>query len=194
MHPLSRRLAALVLLGALPLATTPTQADTLQDVKARGVLRCAVNGAVPGLSFKDAQDHWSGIDVDFCRAVAAAVLGRRDKVELVPTPSSGRFDALRQGKVDLLARNTTWTLSRDLDPDVVFVGILYHDGQGFMVRRDTSTLSARELSRKPVCTAGISGPQNARTYFARNRMSWTSRSSPIPRRRPRPTWPAPVMP
>ena len=170
MHPLSRRLAALVLLGALPLAPTPTQADTLQDVKARGVLRCAVNGAVPGLSFKDAQDHWSGIDVDFCRAVAAAVLGRADKVELVPTPSGDRFAALRQGKVDLLARNTSWTLARDLDPELTFVGVLYHDGQGFMVRRDTSTLSARELSKKPVCAAGSSGPHNARTYFTRNRM------------------------
>ena len=174
----SRRLAALVLLATLPLALAPAQADTLQDVKVRGVLRCGVNGAVPGLSFKDAQGHWSGIDVDFCRAVAVAVFGHQDKLELVPTSDSSRFDALRQGQVDLLSRNTTWTLSRELDLDLVFVGVLYHDGQGFMVRRDTNTLSARELSNKPVCVSGVNGAYNARTYFARNRMELNLKEFP----------------
>jgi general L-amino acid transport system substrate-binding protein len=153
-------------------------AGTLDDVKARGVLRCGVNGAIPGLSFKDADGQWSGVDVDFCRAVAAAVLGRKDKLELIPTPSATRFDALREGGVDLLSRNTSWTMTRDLTPDMTFVGILYHDGQGFMVRRDTSILSARELSNKPICAAGQRGPENARTYFARNRMELNVKEFP----------------
>ena len=167
-HP--RWLAALVLLGVLPLPLAPASADTLQDVKARGVLRCGVNGAVPGLSFKDTKGEWSGLDVDFCRAVAAAVLGYKDKLELVAIPSETRFDALREGRVDLLSRNTSWTLSRDLAPGVAFVGVLYHDGQGFMVRRSTSTMSARELSKQPVCAAAPRGPENVRDYFARNHM------------------------
>jgi general L-amino acid transport system substrate-binding protein len=153
-------------------------AGTLEDVKSRGVLRCAVNGAVPGLSFNDAEGHWSGLDVDFCRAVAVAVLGSKEKVDLVPTPSETRFDALREGRVDLLSRNTSWTMTRDLSPDLTFVGILYHDGQGFMVRRDTGMQSAHELSGQPICAAGESGPENARTYFARNRMELNLKSFP----------------
>jgi len=174
-----RWLAALVFLGALPLTQATTRADTLQDVKARGVLRCGVDGTLPGLSFKDSAGNWSGLDVDFCRALAAAVLGHRDRLELVPTPSTTRFAALREGRVDLLSRNTTWTLARDTAPDIGFVATLYHDGQGFMVSRDTSTLSARELSRKPVCAvAGSTGPNDARSYFARNGMELDLKAFP----------------
>jgi general L-amino acid transport system substrate-binding protein len=166
-HP--RWFAALIFLGVLPLA--PVSADTLQDVRARGVLRCSVDGAVPGLSFKDTKGDWSGLDVDFCRAVAAAVLGHKDKLELVPIPNKTRFDALREGRIDLLSRNTTWNLSRDLAQGIIFVTTLYYDGQGFMVRRDTNTLSARELSKRPICAmAHTTAPADARTYFTRNRM------------------------
>ena len=168
-HP-TRRIALLLLASTL-LAAAPAHADTLTDIKARGVLRCGVAGDLPGLSYKDAAGDWSGLDVDFCRAVAAAVLGHRDRLELVQIPTADRFAALQDGRVDLLSRNTTWNLSRDLDPDVTFVAVLYHDGQGFMVRRDTSTLSARELSRKPVCAvANTTGPADIKTYFERNRM------------------------
>jgi general L-amino acid transport system substrate-binding protein len=153
------------LLPALP------QAETLEDVRSRGMLRCGVSGELPGLSYKSEDGTWSGIDVDFCRAVAAAVLGRADKVEYVPTSTADRFDVLREGEIDLLARNTTWTLSRDLDLEVMFVDTLYYDGQGFMVRRDTSTLSALELSRHKVCAlADTTGPENARNYFTRHQM------------------------
>lgn len=175
----SRWLAALVLLGALPLATAPAQADTLQDVKARGVLRCGVNGALPGLSFKDSEGNWSGLDVDFCRAVAAAVLGYKDKLELVPTTNANRFDLLREGGIDVLSRNTTWNQSRDIDRVVVFVGTLYYDGQGFMVSRETDTLSARELSKKPVCAvADSTAPTDARNYFTRNNMELDLKTFP----------------
>ena len=167
-HP---RLIALLMLVSSALAAVPGHADTLADIKSRGVLRCGVAGDLPGLSLKDPAGDWSGLDVDFCRAVAAAVLGHRDRLELLPIPTAERFTALKDGRVDLLSRNTTWNLSRDLDPDVTFVATLYYDGQGFMVHRNTSTLSARELSRKPVCAvAHTTGPADIRTYFERNRM------------------------
>ena len=162
--------AALALL--LGIAGGAAQAATLEDVQSRGTLRCGVNGELPGLSFRAPDGTWSGLDVDFCRAVAAAVLGSADKVELVPVSASDRFDVLREGEIDLLARNTTWTLSRDVDLEIVFVATLYYDGQGFMVRRDTNTLSALELSNRPVCAiADTTGPENARRYFTRNRMT-----------------------
>jgi general L-amino acid transport system substrate-binding protein len=160
-------LTGLFLVGALAQAG----AATLDDVKARGTLRCGVNGELPGLSYKDPLGVWSGLDVDFCRAVAAATLGKADKVEFVPLNNSDRFDALREGEVDLLSRNTTWTLSRDLDLGMAFVGILYHDGQGFMVPRSTSLLSVMELSRKRICAIEDStSPANAEAFFTRNRM------------------------
>ena len=146
-------------------------ADTLEDVKARGTLRCGVNGAVPGLSYKDDAGNWSGLDVDFCRAVAAAVLGDKRKVELIPLENSERLEALRNGRIDLLTRNTTWTLSRDLDYGMSFAGILYHDGQGFMVPRSGGLLSALELGGKRICTLeNTTGPGNAQRYFTRHRM------------------------
>lgn len=163
--------AGLLLIGALTLTLTQAGAATLDDVKARGTLRCGVNGELPGLSYKDAKGVWSGLDVDFCRAVAAATLGKADKVEFVPLNNSDRFDALREGKVDLLARNTTWTLSRDLGLGMAFVGILYHDGQGFMVPRASNILSVMELSRKRICAIEDStSPANAEAFFTRNRM------------------------
>jgi len=164
-------LAGLLLIGALNLTLSPAGAATLDDVKARGSLRCGVNGELPGLSYKDAKGAWSGFDVDFCRAVAAATLGDANKVEFVPLNNSDRFDALREGEVDLLSRNTTWTLSRDLDLGMAFVGILYHDGQGFMVSRASNALSVMELSRKRICAIEDStSPANAEAFFTRNRM------------------------
>jgi general L-amino acid transport system substrate-binding protein len=147
-------------------------AETLEDVQSRGTLRCGVNGEVPGLSLRAPDGTWSGLDVDFCRAVAAAVLGDADKVEFVPVSTADRFDVLREGEIDLLARNTTWTLSRDLDLEIMFAATLYYDGQGFMVRRETNTLSALELSNRSVCAlADTTAPDNARRYFTRNQMN-----------------------
>jgi general L-amino acid transport system substrate-binding protein len=167
------RLAAHWLLGILVAGglSQTAAAATLDDVKARGTLRCGVNGAVPGLSYQDEGGGWSGLDVDFCRAVAAGVLGNRDDVEFVPVGLKDRMSALSDGRIDLLARNTTWTLARDLSHGMTFAGILYHDGQGFMVSRDSGLMSTLELGGKRICAlAGSTAPDNAKRYFTRHRM------------------------
>jgi general L-amino acid transport system substrate-binding protein len=138
-----RWLSAVVLAGGF--FAQAAVADTLAAVQKRGTLRCGVNGAVPGLSYKDDRGTWSGLDVDFCRAVAAAVLGEKGRVEFVALSPSERMHALRAGRIDLLSRNTTWTLTRDLAHGMTFAGILYHDGQGFMVPRAANLLSALDL-------------------------------------------------
>ncbi len=161
-------LLGIVLTGGLIQASG---ADTLEEVKERGTLRCGVNGAVPGLSFKDEGGRWSGLDVDFCRAVAAAVLGESGKVEFVPLENKDRLTALSEGRIDLLTRNTTWTLSRDLGHGMTFVGILYHDGQGFMVPGDSDLRTTLELGGKRICAlAGSTSPDNAKRYFTHHRM------------------------
>jgi general L-amino acid transport system substrate-binding protein len=168
MRPALRWLSLLLLSGGL---VQPANADTLDDVQARGDLRCGVNGLVPGLSFKDDAGRWSGLDVDFCRAVAAAALGGKEKLELVPLSNAERLTALAEGRVDLISRNTTWTFSRDAGQGISFVGILYHDGQGFMVPRKTDFLSALELSGQTVCAlAGTTSAENTKRYFTRHRM------------------------
>jgi general L-amino acid transport system substrate-binding protein len=121
-----------VLLGLLP-GLPAWAGDTLDAVRARGVLRCGVSEGIPGFSFQDAGGRWRGMDVDFCRALAAAILGSPEKVRFVPLRASARFPALRAGQIDLLARNTTWTLMREAALGVQFPAILFHDGQGFMV-------------------------------------------------------------
>ncbi|WP_250523364.1 MULTISPECIES: transporter substrate-binding domain-containing protein [unclassified Caballeronia] len=123
-------LLALLTSGAPVLAAG---SDTLAQVKARGVLRCGVSDGIAGFSQQDASGHWSGIDADFCRAVAAATLGDANKVAFVPLRTSARFPALRTGRVDLLARNTTWTLLREGTLAVQFAGVLFYDAQAFMV-------------------------------------------------------------
>ena len=176
MRAAARWLVGVVLAGGLAQAAV---ADTLDEVKKRGTLRCGVNGDVPGLSFKDDAGSWSGLDVDFCRAVAAAVLGATDKVEFVPLGNADRLDALREGRIDLLTRNTTWTLSRDLGFGMTFAAILYHDGQGFMVPRASNLMSALELGDKTVCALeDTTGPGNAQRYFTRHRMEVRLRSYP----------------
>ncbi len=159
------------LLVALLLIPFGVAADLLDEVRERGVLRCGVNGEIPGLSYRDKQGDWSGIDVDFCRAVAAAALGSADKVELMPLTTAERFSALREGKVDLLARNTTWTQARDLDQGVSFAATLYYDGQGFMVPRASETLSTLELGGARICAiADTTSIESAKRYFKRHRM------------------------
>ncbi|MEA3278699.1 MAG: amino acid ABC transporter substrate-binding protein [Pseudomonadota bacterium] len=163
-----RWLLAALLVGGL---AQTSAAGTLAEVKDRGKLRCGVNGLVPGLSFKDENGRWSGLDVDFCRAVAAAALGDGSKVEFLPLSTDERLDALSGDHIDLLARNTTWTLSRDLGHGMSFVGILYLDGQGFLVAREAGLYSTLELDGKRICSlANSTSPANAQRYFTRNRM------------------------
>ncbi len=141
-------------------------AATLDDVKARGTLNCGVTTGLAGFAAPDDQGNWKGLDVDMCRAVAAAVFGDDTKVNFVPTNAKERFTALQSGEVDLLARNTTWTLSRDTDLGFDFVGVNYYDGQGFMVRKDLGVSSATELSGASVCVqTGTTTEKNLADYF-----------------------------
>lgn len=159
------------LLLALLLAPFAAAADQLDDIRERGQLRCGVNGEVPGLSYRDESGAWTGIDVDFCRAVAVAAVGSASKVELVPVSTAERFSALRDGKIDVLARNTTWNQVRDLTQGVSFAAILYYDGQGFMVPRSSNTLSTLELGGARLCAiVDTTGIQSAERYFKRHQM------------------------
>ena len=126
-----------IFFGALAvagLAAGLVSAGTLDDVKARGTLNCGVSTGVPGFAQPDANGVWQGFDVAVCRAVAAAVLGDSDAIQFVPTTGKTRFTALASGEIDMLARNTTWAMSRDVDLKFEFIGVNYYDGKGFLVK------------------------------------------------------------
>jgi general L-amino acid transport system substrate-binding protein len=149
------------------------EAQTLEAVKARGNLICGVNQGLDGFSKKDAAGAWSGFDVDFCRAVASAIFADGSKVQFVPVSASERFDVLRDGKVDILSRNSTWTLSRELQYGISFAGITYFDGQGFMVRRAANVDSALELNNSKVCVQkDTTTRRNQADYFESNSMKY----------------------
>jgi general L-amino acid transport system substrate-binding protein len=170
---LSALLLILLLLPGLAVA------DQLADLRERGTLRCGVNGEIPGLSYQDANGAWSGLDVDLCRAVAAAALGAAEEVELIPLKTAERFNALRDGRVDLLARNTTWTQARDLGQGISFTAILYYDGQGFMVPRASDKLSTLGLNQARICAiADTTSSANAERYFKRHQMAMTLKAYP----------------
>jgi general L-amino acid transport system substrate-binding protein len=165
-----------MLAGLIALALAPATAragKTLDAVKARGELVCGVNTSAPGFSAVDSQGRWVGLDVDFCRSVAAAVLGDAGKVKFVPLNSQQRFAALQAGEIDVLSRNTTWSLTRDASLGVVFAGINYFDGQGFMVPRKLKIDSARKLGGATVCVqAGTTSEKNVTDFFASNGLKY----------------------
>ena len=138
-------------LSVLALGATAAAATTLEDVKARGELLCGSNAGLAGFSAPDAAGVYQGFDIAMCRAVAAAVLGDPMKVKVVPLSSETRFTALSAGEVDMLARTSTWTFSRDTDLKLDFVGVNYYDGQGFMVKKSLGVSSAKELDGATVC-------------------------------------------
>lgn len=161
-----------LVLGAAALAA-PAKADTLDIVKQRGMVTCGVSQGVAGFSAPDDAGKWSGFDIDICRAVAAAALGDADKVSYVPLSTNERFTALQSGTVDLLSRQTTWTLSRDAGLGIRFVGTAYYDGQGFMVRKELDIDSALKLSGATVCTEqGTTTEQNVADYFSANKLKY----------------------
>lgn len=161
--------AALLALGA-----GAASAATLDDVKGRGKLRCGVNTGLLGFAQKGADGQWAGFDVDYCRAVAAAVLGDAAKVDFVPLDLASRFAALRDDKVDILARNSTWTMGREAGDKLRFVGVSYHDGQGFMVKKLLGVASVYNLGQAAVCVAaGTTTEANLTDYFAEKDMSYT---------------------
>jgi general L-amino acid transport system substrate-binding protein len=133
------------------MSTAAHAASTLESVKAAGKLKCGVNTGLAGFAAPNDQGVWAGLDIDLCRAVAAAVFGDATKVEYKPLNAEQRFTALQSGEVDMLARNSTWTLSRDTQLGLDFVAVNYYDGQGFMVRKDLGVTSAKELKGATVC-------------------------------------------
>jgi len=154
-------------------AVSPAAAvDTLTKVKSRGTLRCGVSEGIAGFSTKDASDHWSGLEVDFCRAVAAAVFGDPKKVTFVPLRASERFPALKSGMIDLLARATAWTLSREAGLKVHFPGILFYDGQSFMVPAAGGVKSVGQLNGATICVEkGTTHERNLTDHFASQGLS-----------------------
>ena len=151
---------------------SPGNAQTLKAVKERGVLNCGVSQGLLGFSNADDKNNWSGFDVDFCRAVAAAIFDDPSKVAFVPLDAPARFTALQSNKIDVLSRNTTWTMSRENSFGVLFAGIAFYDGQGFMLRRDAKIDTALELSGKTVCAqSGTTTELNLADYFRANNMS-----------------------
>ena len=145
-------LAATALAAAAAFTALSAQAGKdLDAIKARGSLNCGVNTGLAGFSQADSQGRWSGLDVDVCRSIAAAILNDPNKVRYVPLNAAQRFTALQSGEVDLLARNTTWTLTRDASLGLHFVGVTFYDGQGFMVPKSLNVKSARELRGATVC-------------------------------------------
>ncbi|GAB4534351.1 MAG: amino acid ABC transporter substrate-binding protein [Ruegeria sp.] len=169
-----------VILGAATiagLAAGAAAAGTVDDVKARGKLNCGVTTGLVGFAAPDANGEWQGFDVAVCRAVAAAVLGDANAVEFVPTTGKTRFTALASGEVDMLARNTTWTFSRDVDLKFDFVGVNYYDGQGFMVPKALGVSSAKELDGATVCIqTGTTTELNLADFFRSNNISY----EPVP--------------
>ncbi len=153
------------------LAASAGAAQTLNTVKSRGILNCGSNVGLAGFGIPDKQGNWTGFDVDFCRAVAAAIFNDPAKVKFVPTTGQNRFTALQSGDVDVLVRNTTWSLSRDTSLGLNFTGVTYYDGQGFVVRKSLKVTSALELSDAAVCVAqGTTTELNLSDYFRANKM------------------------
>jgi general L-amino acid transport system substrate-binding protein len=156
---------------AVVFAAQSASAQTLKTVKDRGMLNCGSNGSLAGFGLPDAQGKWAGLDVDLCRAIAAAIFNDASKVKFVPLSAKDRFTALQSGEVDLLARNTTWTSSRDSQLGLNFTGVDYYDGQGFMVRKALKVNSALELNGASVCVQqGTTTELNLADFFRAHNM------------------------
>lgn len=168
-----RLLSMAALLAASAVATPALAGVTLDAVKKRGHVLCGVNTSAPGFSSADSQGNWHGLDVNICRSVAAAVLGDADKVKFVPLSSPQRFTALQAGEIDILARNTTWTMTRDASQGSVFVAVSYYDGQGFIVPKEYGIKSAKELDGATICVqSGTSSEKTLADYFNSHKMSY----------------------
>lgn len=160
-----------ILVLAVAFAAQSASAQTLKTVKDRGILNCGANGTLAGFGLPDAQGKWTGLDVDVCRAVAAAIFNDDTKVKFVALSAKDRFTALQSGEVDLLARNTTWTSSRDTQLGLNFTGVDYYDGQGFLVRKSLKVNSALELGEASVCVQqGTTTELNLADYFRAHNM------------------------
>jgi general L-amino acid transport system substrate-binding protein len=160
-------------LAASLFATGASAQATLNSVKQKGMLTCGSNVGLPGFGLPDAQGNWTGLDVDYCRAIAAAIFNDPTKVRFIPLAAKDRFTALQSGEVDLLARNSTWTMSRDTQLGLDFVATNYYDGQGFMVRKKLGVASAKELNGASVCTQqGTTTELNLADFFRSNNLKY----------------------
>jgi general L-amino acid transport system substrate-binding protein len=163
--------------AAVGLTAGMATAGTLDDVKAKGFVQCGVSTGAPGFAFPNDAGEWAGLDVDYCRALASAIFNDPKAVKFTPLSSAVRFTALGSGEVDILARNTTWTYSRDTDLKQTFLGVNYYDGQGFMVKKDLGVNSTLELDGATVCIqVGTTTELNLADYFKANGMSY----DPVP--------------
>jgi general L-amino acid transport system substrate-binding protein len=170
-------LAAALVASATIAGASVGQAATLDDVRAAGVLKCGINTGLPGFAYTDDAGNWTGFDVAFCKAMAAAALGDGNKVQYVNLTGANRFPALASGEIDVLSRNTTWTFSRDVDLGFTFVGVNYYDGQGFIGRKSLGVKSARDLDGASVCIqTGTTTELNLADFFRVNKMSY----EPVP--------------
>ena len=161
-----------VLMGsAMAVAATTAGAATLDDVKAKGSVQCGVSQGLPGFSNPDDQGKWTGLDVDYCFALSAAIFGDKESAKFSPLSAKERFTALQSGEIDVLPRNTTWTMTRDTALGLNFAGVNYYDGQGFMVRKALGISSALEMDGASVCTnTGTTTELNVTDYFRVNNM------------------------
>ncbi len=163
----------LTLALAAGLTTQTAHAQTLKTIKDRGMLSCGVSQGLPGFSSPDDKGNWTGLDVDICRAIAAAIFNDATKIKFVPLSAKDRFTALQSGEIDVLSRNTTWTLSRDTSLGANFTGVTYYDGQGFLVKKSLKVNSALELNSASVCVqTGTTTEQNLADYFKGNNMKY----------------------
>jgi general L-amino acid transport system substrate-binding protein len=171
---MKRKLLSLALGAATgAFAASAATAATLDDVKAKGFLQCGVSQGLIGFSNPDEQNNWTGMDVDFCRAVAAAIFNDGQKVKFTPLSAKDRFAALTSGEVDILSRNTTWTMGRDTSQGMTFAGVMYYDGQGFMAKKSLNVDSALKLNGATVCTqTGTTTELNLADYFRANNMTY----------------------
>ncbi|MBL8569793.1 MAG: amino acid ABC transporter substrate-binding protein [Phreatobacter sp.] len=174
-----KRIVSTIALGAamsfgatMALAQTPGR-TTLQNIQAKGFIQCGVTQGLAGFSMPDSAGNWTGMDVDFCRALAAAVFNDPSKVRFSPLSAKDRFTALQSGEIDVLSRNTTWTLQRDTSLGLNFSVVNYYDGQGFMVRKSLNVKSARELSGASVCVqTGTTTELNVADFFRANNLKY----------------------
>src|SRR5262245_55263850 len=146
-----KHFACLIACAAVALSGAAASAQTLKTVKDRGTLTCGVSHGLYGFSIADEKGNWSGFDVDFCRAIAAAIFNDAGKVKFVPLSAEDRFARLRAGEVDVLSRNSTWTMSRETGLKLTFAAVTYYDGQGFLVRTARNATSGLELGGAKVC-------------------------------------------
>ena len=167
--------ASFIAVAAATFMAGTASAGTLEDVKAKGFIQCGVTTGLAGFASPNDKGEWEGFDVDFCRAMSAAIFADPNKVKYTPTTAKERFTALQSGEIDVLARNTTWTLSRDVNLGFEFIGVNYYDGQGFMVKKALGVSSAKELSGARVCLqSGTTTELNLADYFAAQGMKYDS--------------------